>query len=369
MTIVRFEDSHTDRWDEFCLNNPLAWFWHTSYRIQHALDCSFSIKSANHSFFLEENGRIAAIAPLTVDTPLEEGSEPVRQMSYGGFYVPAPVVSQDFRRAKANAVYKTIFSEIDRIAAENGVTRLVMRIAWTPGYDPSRPYVNFLARHGFNDISLSTQVIDLRRPEDDLFEDFDENHRRAVRKGEALLALQIYDHRSITKEVFENFQRFYFKAAGKATRPQTTFDLLHKYLRSGLAIMGVARHEGRDVGCATAVLYKKQAIYFLGANEPGFEFCPVAHAIQWDLMRHLKAAGIEFYETGTQRCEATIHDDPSEKDKGISRFKRGFGGVTLPLFIGEKFYSTRYMEEIFRARVQSYGRRLAERLRAPPQST
>lgn len=359
MKIVRYDESHAGRWDEFCLNHPFAWLWHTSARMLHALDCSFSVKTSNRSFFLEENGRIAAIVPLTVDDHADAGEGASRQMSYGGFFVPSPLVGSALRKTKANSLYKSIFQEVDRIAAADGVSRLVMRVSWTPGYGGAHPYANLLTGYGFNDISLSTQVVDLRLAEEELFADFDENHRRAVKKGRALLTTEFYDRGNITHAIFETFREFYFHVAGKATRPANAFEVLYRQLCADLAVLGVTRHEGRPVGCVLAVHYKGLGYYMLGANERDFEPCPVAHVAQWDMMRRLKAKGVAYYEMGIQRGDGLFHDHPSDKDKGISRFKRGFGGFAVPMFIGEKFYSAECLEKTFQSRLERCKARVA----------
>ena len=99
----KFEWKDSERWNEFCLQNDFAWFWHTSWRLKHALHCSFSISSTNHSFFMEDkSGTIIAIAPLTVDETQSNDSEaPVcTEMNYGGGMVPFPVVSQNVSQRK-----------------------------------------------------------------------------------------------------------------------------------------------------------------------------------------------------------------------------------------------------------------------------
>ena len=44
----------------------------------------------------------------------------------------------------------------------------------------------------------------------------------------------------------------------------------------------------------------------------------------------------------------------STKELSISKFKRGFGGFTVPIFRGEKFYDKEYSLKIYTGRIKGY---------------
>ncbi len=91
-----------------------------------------------------------------------------------------------------------------------------------------------------------------------------------------------------------------------------------------------------------------------GANEKKFSLCPIAHIIHWEMILYLKEKGIKSYESGVQQFGNLIHDQPSPKEINISRFKRGFGGKTIPRFSAEKFYSVSYAKDILQKRTDGY---------------
>jgi hypothetical protein len=354
MKIVSFQDEHAGLWDEFCLRHDRAWFWHTTYRMRHALACSFSIRSENRSFWIEDNGRPAAIVPLTVDDHSAPDGTSLRQMSYGGSRVPAPVVDAPPGSARAGRLYKLAFEEIDRRATEAGAKVALMRLALSPAAAACEPGHNFLTKYGYLDVSLNTQIVPLAPSEEDIFEGFQSNHQRAIRKAEKLLEIRLYDRKNITPEIFARFQEFYFTAAGRVTRPPQTFELLRGYLESGRAVLGEALYEDRPVGYAATIIFKDSAYYLMGAADKDFGLCPTAHPIHWQILRYLKSAGIGFYEMGIQQYGPLLHDFPSEKEINISRFKRGFGGVTAPAFMGEKYYCPDYFREVAAERARRY---------------
>lgn len=357
MKFKRFIWDDRERWDNFCLKNDLAWFWHTSFRLQHALNCSNSTKSENHSFFVEDAGEIMAIVPLTVDIVEKEiiqRLEQIIEMNYGGMMVPAPVVNQNLKEERKTKLLKMIFSEIDKIAHANNVQRLVMRIPLSLSYCKKYPYYNFLMKYGFQDISLNTSVVDLEPDEDKILNAMSENHKRAILKGKKFLQIKMFDQANIKEEILESFKAFYIRIANNTAFPEERFRLLFYYLKHNMAVMAQALYKGDVIGYVVAIFYKNDAYYLMGANENNFVHCPIAHIIHWEIMKYLKRKGISHYEIGLQQFGSSISEQPSAKHISISRFKRGFGGVILPHFIGEKFYSKTHYKEVWEHRIKNY---------------
>jgi len=61
-----------------------------------------------------------------------------------------------------------------------------------------------------------------------------------------------------------------------------------------------------------------------------------------------------FYEIGWQNYGHTMSDAPSIKEINISKFKRGFGGFTVPLFRGEKYYDKKFFQEVYQKRINNF---------------
>lgn len=352
MNVVKFDFADRNKWDDFCAENTLAWFWHTSWRLEHALNCSFSITSENHSFYIENGGEVLAIVPLTVDHYLHaEGNQAVRiEMTYGGNKTPCPVVSNKLKEDKSIKLYKRIFKEIDDIALTNSVQRLVVSMPLTLTYCKKNYCYNKLLRYGFTDLSLNTSIIDLSGSESGLLSNMYKGHKLSIKKGEKHFKVLIVDSSNITEAIFEDFKSFYFKTAGHVTRPEKVFQLLYSYLQNNMAVMGIAFYDEKPVGYMVTIIYLNDAYYLMGANEKVQKNYPVTHVIQWEIIKYLRNKGINHYELGVQQFAPLIQDIPSDKDMSISRFKRGFGGVTIPFFIGEKIYDEKLFVETWTRR-------------------
>jgi len=62
----------------------------------------------------------------------------------------------------------------------------------------------------------------------------------------------------------------------------------------------------------------------------------------------------KFYELGWQYYSPTLSNFPTEKEIDIARFKRGFGGFTVPLFRAEKYYDKKYFLKTYQDRINKF---------------
>jgi hypothetical protein len=100
------------------------------------------------------------------------------------------------------------------------------------------------------------------------------------------------------------------------------------------------------------IKFKDGAYYGSAADDPDVQVdVPIAHIIQWKAIDWLKSNKIKYYEIGWQQFGNQFYDFPSHKEQSISFFKRGFGGLTVPFFRGEKFYDDNYLKKIFDMRL------------------
>jgi len=356
MEIVPFSKKHDEKWDKFCLKNDNAWLWHTTLLMELSLYRLLDGQSVNCSFFVENNDEILAAVPLTIDGLKRntEMSERAIEMNYGGLMVPAPIVSEELKRERKDKVLKMVFNTIDKLAKSYNVQKLIMSIPLTMKYRSEHTCYNFLVKFGFHDVSLNTQIIDLTKDDDIRWKDLTTNHKRAITKGAKYLKFRLLGKSDINEKSIQQFKCFYFEAAGKVTHSDELFKKLYLCLSHNMGILAKALYKGKIVGYAIVLYYKDSACYLMGANESGFTLCPIAHFLHWETMKYLRNIGLSSYELGIQQFACSVFDQSSRKEVSISRFKRGFGGLTVPLFIGEKYYSKGYFRKVWQKRIDKY---------------
>jgi len=326
-------------WDEFCMKSDDAWFWHTTDWLDYSLALRPEHESKQMSFAVKNNNEIIAICPLIMNNLSGKNV-----FTYDN-EVPGetPALKNTLPLRQKNKLYQVIFNHIDQLAKANNVHSCLMKInpiasAFTFLHG-SRFQYNYLMRFGFFNTSLNTQIIDLSKSLEQLMFEMRESHRYDIKRGDAIYTTTIFDSNTITKEIFDQYREMHHKAAGRITRPLETFEMMYQMIKNKKAILCVTEHNQKTIGCAYVNTYKAGAFYSSSSDDP--DVCtpvPVSHCIQWNIIKWLKNNGFVYYEIGLQQFSDQLYNHPSKKDISISKFKRGFGGMTMPRFSGERIY-------------------------------
>jgi len=216
------------------------------------------------------------------------------------------------------------------------------------------PFVNQLLKYGFVDLAFLTQVIDLRKDVGVLWADIRKGHKSDIKCAGQVCEAKVWDQHTIMTEKFREYQSLHRKDAGRVTRSQRTFDLMLSWVRQGLAILVEANYRGQAVGFSLVILFSTGAYYGSSCKDPDCPDIAASHLIQWRTIRWLKEHHFEWYDMGLQQFCLQWFDPASPKDISIALFKRGFGGVTIPLVTAEFFYSKALMEQTFKKRWREY---------------
>lgn len=295
-TIVKLLPIHYDAWNEFCNQNH--WFWHTTHWLEYIQNSKFGVEFKDHSFFIEQNGKIVNIVPL-----LQEGDQ---------------FISSGFEDRKE------ILYEVKRIAVENGIKRVRV----------SASIKEYL------DISGYTCVLNLKQITPS------KGHKSAIKKAEKYLTY------TLCKNTVK-FREDYYRIAGKITRPSVTFDILGRWIRLGFGTLLEAKLDGKTVGYTYILHYKDRAYYFASCVEPECREYNISHFLQAKAIEILRQKCIRWYELGEQ-VYPSLHCQPSEKEHNISLFKRGFGGEIVRNPASEYFFDRDYFEQVYIERTKNY---------------
>jgi len=345
MEINKLTKDKYDEWDDFCLKSDSAWFWHTIAWREYILNFLPEREAKDFSFFLGEKGDIKAIVPLICEINEFEG-EKFLEFSYQNAAVPAPALANNLSLEQRKLIEEAVFKEIDRLARENKIARARFWISpLSPGFLKKYAANNFLLNCRFEDISLNTLLIDLRKSEANLKKELRRNHRRNILKGKEF-KVSVYAKENIKDEIFCEYKKMHHKAAGRKTRTDKTFELMLKWIKEGWAFLAVVEFNGKKIGFEYYSVYKNNVYGFSAANDPDFGHLPIRHTLEWEAILWMKKQGFSFYEIGLQQYKPLPYDFPSKKQLNISHFKKGFGGFAVPLFIGEKYYEKNYQLKI-----------------------
>jgi len=296
MNYTKLKPEHYKVWNEFCYKHH--WFFHSSHWIEYIMHNKFGVEFKDHSFFIENSRQITNVVPL-----IQEGDK---------------LISPGFDEERE------IMREIKRIALENGIKHIQVDC-------DIKKYLN---------VPSYTCILDLNNIKPT------KGHRSAIKKAEQLLTYR-------TSEDIEKFRKFYTNVAKKETRPRETFELLGQWIRRGFGTLLEALLDGKTVGYIYLLHWNKYAYYFMSCTPRTYREYNVTHFLQNKAFEILREKGITHYEMGDQVFNS-LHYQPTEKERSISKFKRSFGGTIVAKPASEYFLDQNYMIDVFANRIHKY---------------
>lgn len=273
---IRRNDLPALAWDDFVLRSTDGWFFHTEAWIEYSLAYTPGSTDSSHAF-ATDNGNVSGVWPTVLGasgvTLVNGGQEPV-----------API---------GDCAGKAI-----------------------GGYS-HRPRRKTDVDTG----SRETFVVDLTQPPKELWRQLRGSYKPLINRASRELTLETASNRShdsIKSDlVMSAALAIHTEASGRQTRSDRTWQLQSQWLSDGRATCVLASRNGTAIAFAYALTWKGWAYYFSSASLED----DVLHALVWELMMASAASGCRYFELGH-----VAHDGDSDKEKGISFFKSGFGG-------------------------------------------
>ncbi len=358
MELIPLSQIGRTQWDTFCRESSDAWFRHRSTWIDYTVAMRQPGMSTDLSFGVTDSGRLVAVAPLIREAI--HGRTDLAEFGFAGWNVPFPALADGLGERHRDKIVKEIFREIDRLARLQGIAYAAFEVnPLTQLRDGQAPQASPLPFLGFSATDVATHVVDLAPGEDTLLRNLRKGHKSdIVVARKAGLNVSLFDERSISDKDFAVYREIHFHAAGRQTRPDRTWELMREWISNGFAVLGLVHHAGGvPVAAALFLTDKDGAYYGSSCVEPAFtDERGIMHVLLWEAMRFLKNRGIRWLETGYQHTLTLSQTVASRKEVNIALFKRGFGGINIPYFRGERFYREDYLREAYQNRLDAYRR-------------
>lgn len=341
-------------WNRFAEESDDAWFWHTTHWLTFTEELARPAFVADASFSVVANGETLAIGPLRVER--SRLADDAAGFSLAGLPVPFPAMRNDLSAETRSQLLKFYVDRLAALAKDHGVGHVSVRVPSVARSYLTRtlPYANPLLRHGYIDLPYLTQVVELRKDLRALWGEISKGHKSEVKRAAQACEVEVWDHGRIGAEKFGEYQRLHAKDAGRVTRSQRSFELMQEWVQRGHAVLVEARHAGQPAAFALIIVFGAGAYYGSACKDPDLADIPASHLIQWETIRWLKAQRFEWYDLGPQQFGPQWFDPGDPKQVSISLFKRGFGGLTIPLVTAEFFYSRALLEQAFERRWREY---------------
>lgn len=175
--------------------------------------------------------------------------------------------------------------------------------------------------HGAIAAPYGTYIIDLRQPEETLWENLHSKHRNvirnAIKKGVQVIC-GIEQKDTAYRLVRDTFKR--------SALPFMSFDAFMRMV-SGLGQymkVFVADYQGIPQGCAVIPFSNYSAYYVYGGSVPE-PLTGATNLLQWEAIRHFRGLGVRYYNF----CGVRINPKKGSKQAGLKMFKERFGPQLL----------------------------------------
>jgi hypothetical protein len=330
-----------EAWDALADASDEAWLWHR-YDLQEALETWPGSTDESFAVMAPCEEQPLALVPLRRVTKSVGGLLPVYVLeSLGGMAVHNGLGDRR-RHAILNAVR-------DRLVARSrkGIC-LEARIslpAMAPALRGARsPRVNPLLEMSCSNTLTQTWVVDLRGGFEAVWKEMEGRARTAVRKaGKAGVTVREAGPGDL--DIYYRLHRETYRRTGVPPHPESYFRIIwDSFFSKGLTRIWIAEVGGEPVAAENFGIYKQAAIYWTGAaNAKGLDV-EANSLLQWTAMQWMMNSGIEWYETGE-----AFPQFRAGKNKGVSDFKKSFGGSLYPYYKGT-LSSGRWFEKLYRVK-------------------
>lgn len=225
-----------------------------------------------------------------------------------------------------DAARKLARTELLEPFQKRGAARLLLR----DGLDDGR--LSYLGRALLSEGATATphlsQMIDLTQPEDKLRAALTKTVRWSINWGMKTLDIRVLDRATITASDMAAFRDLHIEVAGRETRTPKTWDRQLEIVKAGGGFVVLGYIADTLVTAALFLTSPRHCFYGVSASKRELFDKPIGHAVIWSAMLKAKSEGIGLFEMGEQRFPKLATPPPSDKEIGISFFKRSFGGDT-----------------------------------------
>lgn len=169
-----------------------------------------------------------------------------------------------------------------------------------------------------------TVMLDLTKSEDELMADMRRQTRYEVRRADKLGIKLV---RGNSKQDFDDFYTLQQETAKRQGFIAPSADFLHAQRKAfgDNAQIYTAKLNGEVLARGLVMLQAPEAVYNEAASTEAGRKLPGAYALQWQVIRDAKAAGLKRYNL----FGIAPPNSPKHRYAGVTTFKTGFGGEQI----------------------------------------
>jgi hypothetical protein len=339
LAIAHRREIGPEAWDAFVEKTDEAWLWHL-FHFQDAFATWPDRRDLSFAVVDSRQGEVLAAIPLQLIRRTKAQVLTINLLESLGGPACAGGVPEKTRLQIRQAAQDRLLA----LGRQYRVLQIDLALPpMAPAYRGERcPRVNPLLSLGYDNTLTQTYVIDLRRPEEELWQGLTGNCRNMVKRAEKE-GVTVREADSLA-----DLERYYqmhletYRRTGAAPHPLAYFQQIWENFASrGYSHIFLAEHQGEVVAAANVGAYKGAMIYWTGASKTNLPSPGVNNLLQWHAISYARRHGCEWYESG----EAFPHLKEG-KLKGLNDFKKSFGGEFYPYY-RSRLVIRRYLQLLY----------------------
>ena len=234
-------------------------------------------------------------------------------------------------------------------------------IRFCPLFDRSKENVRMFKNLGFRPAPMHIHPeliwqLDLSPTEDELLASMRKTTRYLIKQGLKNNDLEILKSRDIKDvKIFNDIyqttvQRHHFHPFSLRYL-QGEFEAFNK---DNQALVFMAKYKGEYLASAIIIFWGRIGFYHQGASNQTYSKIPASYLMQWEAIKEAKARGCKLYNFWGIADVETEEQLQKHPWKGLSLFKKGFGGEqktylkTQDFPLSKKYYLTYLFEKLRR---------------------
>jgi FemAB family protein len=315
-------DSSNENFVKYCNNTTHRYFegvMYSALNIKYSKLYSFSSKFIDLSLIVVDGNWPV----LTLIMSLETQTDGVK--IFNGYGRPICYIeSEDYDKRALKIAFRLLKKKFDKII-EKYKPNAIFYKDYLRDSNLSH-FGRYLMDIGAKAEPYFTQILNLAQPETELKQNLRKSYKSLLNWGEQNIRLRLLDSKNIIEKDIDKFRNLHFDVAGRETRPVSTWKMQYEMLKNNEGFVIIGDLDGKLVTAAYFNYNSVRCYYGVSVSLRELFDKPISHIVLWEAIIHSKKIGCKYFETGEQLYFNQAN--PTKKELGISKFKRGFGGAS-----------------------------------------
>lgn len=323
MRFINLTPAFSEEWDEVAHDSDDSWLYHLHDWLR------FTEKVWNlepKSFLVEHQGEIPGIFPLQ----MHKESKILKSIFMG---TGGAAIKNSIDPAFRKKIFRAMYEHVEEIARECGSSHIEIYLPPLAKSSLNSHYgINPLVDYFYTDTSTHTWMVDLSKPDDDIFSNLSKDARQSIKKAkEAGYKIEKLESIDEIDKYYEVHSETYHRT-GASPFPKDYFQGIYTHAcKKGYATIwkGLDKN-GEPVAFEIIGLFRKGGIYWSGCCKTEHLDSGVNYLLQYNSMLWAKSQGAEWFENG--EAFPNIREG---KLRGLTVFKGKFGGELHRFYKGQ----------------------------------